>query len=276
FEPLVARQVVRARQSELQATRNDSVLAVAEAYFNVQQARGELAGAEDSAKRAADLARRTETLAGGVVQPAESARAQAELARRRQVVSAARERWRTTSATLVCVLRLDPTTLVEPLEPPHLQVTLISPEQPIDELIPIALTNRPELASQQALVLATLQRLRQERLRPLVPSVLIRGNATNPAGTLAGGAFGGGRDTSVNDFAARGDFDVQLVWEFQNLGLGNRARVSERRAEHQLSVIELFRVEDRVAEEVAQTLAQAQSAAERVTDAENGVRSAID
>src|SRR5262245_52646718 len=40
FEPLAARQVVRARDADLQAARNDSFLAVAEAYFNVQQARG--------------------------------------------------------------------------------------------------------------------------------------------------------------------------------------------------------------------------------------------
>jgi hypothetical protein len=36
--------------------------------------------------------------------------------------------------------------------------------------------------------------LRQERLRPLIPSVLLRGASTNPAGTLAGGVFGGGRN----------------------------------------------------------------------------------
>src|SRR5579883_915434 len=46
FAPLAARQVARAQAAEVQTARNDSLLAVAEAYFNVQQARGELAGAE--------------------------------------------------------------------------------------------------------------------------------------------------------------------------------------------------------------------------------------
>jgi hypothetical protein len=63
FAPLAARQVVAARQAGVQAAANDSLLAVAEAYFTVQQARGELAGAEDAARRAADLARRAEQLA---------------------------------------------------------------------------------------------------------------------------------------------------------------------------------------------------------------------
>ncbi len=143
------------------------------------------------------------------------------------------------------------------MEPPHLQVTLVPLEQPLDALIPIALTRRPELASQQALVQATLQRLKAERLRPLIPSLLLRGAATNPGGTLAGGLFGGGINDRLGDFSARGDFDVQVLWELQNLGLGNWAKVKEKRAENQAAVVELFRVQDRIAAEVAQAYAQA-------------------
>ncbi len=38
FEPLAARQVLRARDSGLQTARNDALLATADAYFDVQQA----------------------------------------------------------------------------------------------------------------------------------------------------------------------------------------------------------------------------------------------
>src|SRR5205823_2339677 len=102
---------------------------------------------------------------------------------------------------------------------------LVDIKQSPDELIPMALTGRPELSSAQAIVQATLQRLKAERLRPLIPSILLRGTATNPAGTLAGGVFGGGRNDRLGDFSGRGDFDVQVLWEFQNLGFGNLARV---------------------------------------------------
>src|SRR5207248_9840740 len=189
---------------------------VAEAYFNVQRARGELAGEEDAAQKAADLVRRLEPLVR-FASPAEVNRARAELFRRRQLVTAARERWRTASAELARLLRLDASALVEPLEPPHLRVTLIPPDRPVDELIPVALTGRPELATQQALVQATLQRLRQERLRPLIPSVWLRGTSTPAVGTLAGGAFGGGINGRIGDFSARSDFDIQLLWELKNL-----------------------------------------------------------
>ncbi|MBL8795857.1 MAG: TolC family protein [Planctomycetia bacterium] len=276
FEPLAARQVVNARHAALQAASNDTALTVAESYFGVQQARGELAGAEDALRRAEEVVRRADKLAPDLVPKLEAARARTELARRRQWLQVARERWRVSSAELARLLRLDATVLVEPIEPPFLQVSLVSPGCPVDDLIAQALTARPELAAQQALVQATLKRLREEKLRPLVPSVLLRGAATNPAGTLSSGAFGGGRNDRIADGSFRNSLDLQLIWEFQNLGLGNRARINERRAELEISTLELFRTQDRVAAEVVQAHAQVQSAAARVGEAESGLRDAVE
>ena len=276
YAPLIAKQVVRARQADVQTARNDSLLAVAEGYFNVQQARGELAGALDARRRAEEVVGRAEKLVpGGRIPAVEVNRVKTELSRRRQAAEAAAERWQTASADLVRLLRLDPGVLVEPAEPPQLRIDLIDSNRPVDELIPIALTNRPELASQQALVEATLARLRQEKIRPLVPSVLLRGNATNPAGTLSSGYFGGGVNSNLSNFGARNSMDLQLVWEFQNLGFGNRAAVRERQAESQVAVLEVFRTQDRVAAEVVQALAQSKRAASRARDAEEGVRNAV-
>src|SRR5262245_10822624 len=87
FGPLAARQVLRSREASLQAARNDSLEAVAEAYFNVQQARGELAGAVDVARRAAEVVQLAEEeRKKGRVPPVEVVRARTELDRRRQVV----------------------------------------------------------------------------------------------------------------------------------------------------------------------------------------------
>jgi outer membrane protein TolC len=277
FAPLAARQVLRARQATLQTARNDSLLAVAEAYFNVQQARGDLAGAEEVARRSEDLVRRTrELLPGGVIPELEVVRARTQADRSRQAVRSAYERWRLASADLVRTLRLDPAAVVEPLEPPQLRVTLVPTDQPVDDLIRLGLTNRPELATQQALVQATLERLRQERLRPLIPSILLRGASTPVTGTLAGGLFGGGENGDLGHFGARLDCDLQVLWKLDNLGFGNQALVRQRRAENQLAVLELFRTQDRVAAEVAQAHAQAQSAAARLGDAEAEVRDAVE
>jgi outer membrane protein TolC len=145
----------------------------------------------------------------------------------------------------------------------------------VDELIQVGLMTRPELATQQALVQATLQRLRQEKLRPLVPSLLLRGSSTPVTGTLVGGYFGGGTNGSIANFSARQDWDIQLLWELRNLGITNLSLVKQRRAENQLALLELFRTQDRIAAEVHQAYAQAQSAAARVRDAEIGLRAAL-
>jgi outer membrane protein TolC len=276
FEPLAARQIVRSRQADLQTTRNDNLEAVAETYFNVQQARAELAGAMDAARRADELVVSTKELAKDLAAPVDLVRARSEQAKRHQVADQARERWRTASATLARLLRLEPSALVEPLEPPHLRVTLVPPESAVIDLVSIALTNRPELASQQALVEATLTRLRQERLRPFIPSVVLRGASTNPAGTLAAGVFGAGRNDSLNNFSARSDFDIQLLWELRNLGLDNIKRADERRSEWQTAMLDDVRLQERVAEEVVQAHAQVRSAVTRVQDAERGVKDAVE
>jgi len=276
FAPLVARQTVRARQAEAQAAANDTLVAVGDAYFGVQQARGELAGAHDAVRRTEELVRRIRQLATGLVPALETTRAETELARRQQAELLARERWRTASAELLRVLRLDPAAQVEPAEPPQLRVNLVDLSRSVDDLIVMGLTNRPELASRQAQVQATIAALGQEKVRPLVPSVLIRGWSTPVTGTLAVGVFGGGQNGHLDNIGYRGDIDLQLLWQLDNLGLGNRGRVHQREAENRLALIELFRIQDRVAAEVSTSYAQAQLAAKRVEIAERGVPLALD
>jgi outer membrane protein TolC len=275
FAPLAARQQLRARQSDRQAASNDTLTVVSDAYFTVQQARGELAGAIETTKRMEELVRRTRTLAPALVPELEIDRAEAELSRRQQADFLARERWKVASAELLRILRLDPYAQVEPVEPPQLRVDLIDPNKSLDELIPIALTSRPELESQQAQVQLTLTLLRQERLRPLIPSILLRGSSTPVTGTLAAGYFGGGPNDTVGNGGLRSDLDLQILWQFNNLGFGNRALVHQREAENRLAILDLFRIQDRVAAEVAQAHAQAQLSARRVAVAQHGVQSAL-
>jgi outer membrane protein TolC len=227
-------------------------------------------------KHAAELARRAAELAKGLAPPPEESRAKVELARRRQVVMATQERWRVASAELARLLRLDPTAVVEPIEPPFLPITVIDATVTLDGLIPIALTTRPELSANQAVVQATLARLKQEKIRPLVPSLALRSVSTNPSGSLGYGTFGGGTNNQLGDFSGRFDIDLQLLWEFQSLGFGNRARVNERRAEHEIATLDLFRTQDRIAAEVAAAFAAVRSAAERLNQSEPALREAVD
>ncbi len=272
FRPLAARQELAAREFDLQSARNDALLTVAVAYFDVQQARGILAGTVDSVSKAEMLVKKTSGLAKGLVPEIEVDRVRSLLLELQQQVAFARANWRISSARLTRVLRLNPSAVVVPLEPPHLQVTLISPERVVDELVPIGLTNRPELASQRALVQATLERLRQERVRPLVPSLVLDGR-NGPYGALEGGVFGGGPD-GTHTSGGRFDMDVGVVWTLNNLGAGNRSLVRQRAAEQQKACIELFNIQDQVAQEVVQAHAQLEATAAQIDDATTAVKEA--
>jgi outer membrane protein TolC len=276
FAPLAARQVLEARRIDVQVARNDALLSVAQAYFNVQRARGQLAGAEDIVNKGIALAEKVKGLKLGLVAPTDVNRARALLAHLEETVDLDREAWRTSSADLTQVLRLDPAATVVPLEPPDLRVMIIPPETPVDALIPIGLTNRPELASQQALVQAALVRIRQERIRPLVPSLLLEGSpgASGPGGYFMGGVFASGASGQGNPPQGRDDVSVGLVWGLDNLGFGNLALVRSRQAERQHLLVELFRIQDQVAGDVARADAQLRSAAARIGKAETGLSEA--
>jgi outer membrane protein TolC len=275
YAPLAARQVVRARQADVQAARNDTTLAVAEAYFAVQQARGEVAGSIESLRRAEELVKITEKVAPVIAPAVEINRAKTEVARRRQAVEAAYERWQVASADLTRILRLEPGTLVEPAEEPALVVELIDSSATADDLIPIGLTYRPELDSDQALIQAALARVRQEKVRPLVPTVAVRGVGSQVPG-LAGGYFGGGRNDFVGNFGGRFSLDLQAVWEIQNLGLGNRAAIRERQAEQRQALLQLLKTQDRVTAEIVQALARSRRSTNRLKAAEEGVANAVE
>jgi outer membrane protein TolC len=275
FAPLAQRQVLKSQQAFQQAAQNDTMLAVAEVYFQVQQARGELAGVQDVRTKMEDVVRRIAQLAEVLVPPMEKRRAEAQFARLDQAVFQAQERWRVASAELNRLLRLDPTTVVAPLEPPHLQITLIDAKADVDALIRTGLTNRPELRAHQALVQAAIKQLQKERLRPLLPSVLLRGASTGVFGTLGLGVFGGGVGSNLNNWGLREDYDLQVLWELQSLGLANRALVKQRQSDHRLALLELFRTQDRIAAEVAQTYSQVEMAAKRLQAAERETKAAF-
>jgi len=269
---LATRQIVAGRQQSVRAANNDTLLSVAESYFTVQQARGELVGIIDSINHDEELLRRVEKLAPGLVPPLEVTRTRTDLARRRQLRYVAENRWRAASADLIRVLNLDPLVLVEPLEPPEVRVSLFDDHQSIDDLMAIAIATRPELAAQRAFVQASYERIRQERMRPVVPNVLVRGFSAPVSGTLGAGYFGGGINNNMGNFGGRMDFDVQAIWQLQNLGFGTQAVIREREAGNRAAAVELARVRNAVAAEVVQSVALLPTSASRTQETEIELR----
>jgi len=275
FEPLAARQVLDSRRLDIQAAKNDALLATANAYFDVHQYRGQYAGARDVVERGQKLVEQVEHLSQDLVPAIEVNRARRLLADMRQKAAAAREQWRVASANLTQVLRLDPSAVVVPVEHDHLQITLIDPARSLDELVAIGVANRPEIGSNKSLIQAAEARVRREKNRPLLPLVLITGFQTPGNMMSQFGIFGTGSGSNFNIWGLREDVSLQLVWQLEGMGFGNLARIKEQRGQESDAIVKFFRSQDTVAQEVTTAQARLQSAAVRVVEAERSLREAI-
>jgi hypothetical protein len=119
-----------------------------------------------------------------------------------------------------------------------------------------------------------LRLLRLEKMRPLMPSLLVRGFSTPVVGTLGVAYFGGGQNSSLDNFGIRQDWDMQASWTLQNFGFGNRAMIHQREADKHVALTELLRIQDRVAAEVVQAYSLAQTAEARIHEAEGELKDA--
>jgi outer membrane protein TolC len=274
YQPLAARQVLNAQHLNIQTAKNDALLQTADAYFRVHQSRGMYAGSLYCVERGHDLVARIRQLSEELVPRVEVERARNLLADLEQQAVMARQEWRVHSADLTEVLRLDPRAVVVPLEHDHTQVTLIDPGRCLDDLMPIALTNRPEIAANQALVQAAEVGIRMEKARPFIPNVLLNGFQT-PYEMLQAGIFGLGPNSSLNQWRGRFDFSIQPLWQLDNLGVGNLAEIKAARGRESLAVVEFYKRQDMVAADVTRALARVQSAAARILQADRALRTGI-
>ena len=115
------------------------------------------------------------------------------------------------SARLAELVNLDPSAGLRTPGGPVQPAALIDDTADLEPLIQRAVTARPEVYARAAQVHEAQVRVRQERVRPFLPTLI--------AGFSAGG-FGGGSDQSpanYNTYQARTDFDVAAVWNVQNL-----------------------------------------------------------
>src|SRR5262249_40294546 len=138
------------------------------------------------------------------------------------------------------LLLLEPTVDLIPAEAQVLPIELVPAGAPLDELIGIGLMNRPELAEARALVAAALARWREDRTRPLIPSIQM---------AYYGAQFGGGTP-AFHDYGWRNDFMVQANWELRNAGLGNLFEARIGRARYNEANLHVTEVQAQVAAEV--------------------------
>ena len=275
FEPLAQRQTTRAQRANVQTATNDTLTSLAVTYFDVVEARADLAGIDDVVRRMRELTSKTESLAPDLIPDLEVARVKAALASAEEVREIARQRWRVAGAEAARVARLKPTVLVTPIESPQLRITLIPPERRPEELVLLAVQTRPEMTVNEALVQSARHRVHQEKARPFLPIFLVRGAGTQVPYPMGFGVFGGGNGGTLTNYNVRSDFDLEAIWQAGNLGFGNVALINQRKEERELARVQALKVRDIIAKEVTQTWADLRAAHRRISLADLELRQAI-
>jgi outer membrane protein TolC len=269
FEPLAARQRVAAARSNAQATENDILMDVAVLHLELIGNQSLLAADRLSETQGYEIARITEAYsAAGQGRKADADRAQAEWRYLRADVQKAEESIGVTVARLANRLNLDPSVRVRAVSGPLSPLNLIALDTPPEDLIQVAIQNRPDLAARAAEIGEAEAHKCQEIARPLLPTLWVG---------FSGGAFGGGSNLVpplVGNFAGRTDFDVRLWWTLLDLGAGNLALIRQRDAQLGQAVATRARTLNRVREEVMSSLADAKSAQNEIEMARRALLSA--
>jgi len=250
LEPLAARQRTQVRRFDAGATFNSILLQVCTSYVELMAAEARLEVLEVSRLDAGEAARVTSEFARvGQGRQADADRMNTEATLLDSQVQRAREQVAIAAAELARLLNLDPSTRLETVGGPIPILELVDPRISLDELIANALGQRPELAARAAQVAESQTRVRQERLRPWLPTISV---------AFSGGGFGGGSNFSnptFGNFRGRTDFDAMAFWTVQNLGAGNGALWSGRRAQAGESLAARVRAVNLVRREVAEAYA---------------------
>jgi outer membrane protein TolC len=271
FQPLVARQNRAAVGAGAAANRLTVLVDVASAYLEWLRARVENRVTVAALQRAIELATLTRSYAdAGEGLPADAALAGVQPLLLEQRRAQAEERSENAAAELARLLHLDDGVQLAPREDELPNVELFDGGEDLGELARRAVEQRPETDQLDALVAAAEHDLTAQRYGWFIPSVALG---------YSNGSFGGGPGSLVANTGHRDDLSLQVYWQFDALGLGNRAKIDEKRAQLRRSQLERDKLADAIGAEVRRAFARLKSLREQrsfASDAVERARSAFD
>jgi outer membrane protein TolC len=247
LEPRATMFAVSGRQADAQATSNTILLEVTQRYYDLFGAEARLLALRQSEEDFAKIIKFTTDFAKTKWgRKADDERARAEGLLLQAAAERLEEEIGVAAAELARLIRLDPAQRLCVATTPEPMVELIDPRADVQQLVQLALANRPELAARSADLAVVQTRWWKEKIRPFLPTVF--------AGFSAGG-FGGGSNLVASSFGPwsdRTDFDVSAVWTLQNFGFGNRAIQRRLEAEVNQANADRLRTVDAIATEVSE------------------------
>ncbi|HLF10926.1 MAG TPA: TolC family protein, partial [Gammaproteobacteria bacterium] len=184
----------------------------------------------------------------GLPADAEMAAVQPLLWEQRRLATA--ERTEAATADLARLLHLDLNVQLEPVEDAIPTVEIFTADEDLEQLVARALNDRPETEQLDALLGAAQDEITAQRYGLFIPNVTLN---------YSSGDFGGAPGSQVANTGHRDDLTLLLYWQFDNFGLGNRARTVEKRARFRQIGLERDKLRDAIVAEVRQGYARVQS-----------------
>jgi outer membrane protein TolC len=265
-QPRIASHQAASRRFNATAARNDVLRDAAVAYWELVRAEHGLAISQDVFRQTEDLLNLTrESATAGQGLQSDYQRMAVEAIIRRDELLSAQEAIQVASARLAQLLHADSGLLLSSGEPLLLPLELTSEQSAPAELVATGLMRRPELAEQRHLVSEAVERLRREKMAPLVPSVLLG---------MSYGGLGGGLGGSIVNTNDRWDADAMAFWELRNLGFGERAARNEQASAVRQNQLRRLALLDLVAREVTESHAQVLQRKQRIANAQTAIDAA--
>ncbi|HZW30488.1 MAG TPA: TolC family protein [Isosphaeraceae bacterium] len=264
---LATKQVVRQREFETVAVRNQMFLLVTSAYSELLRAEGRRAASIQARDEAKEIARLTAAYArAGQGRVADANRAATVLATWESRIQATEAEVLTASARLCQLLNLDPSIRLHPTDAVVVPQPIVPDPIPLCELIALGLLRRPELAAQRAAIEAAFLTLGGAKVLPFSPNFWL--------GFSAGG-FGGGSNLVrpiFGGFGGREDLDVIAFWTIQNLGLGNVALINVADARLKINQFQQVELLNLVRADIAEAYARTHARYAQIGTYEEAVR----
>jgi outer membrane protein TolC len=273
FAPRIARDLIAAEQARVRIVRDDVQLDVALTYLDLLRAYGALAVNAETIDKATQMVRYAEDAerAGLGKTTADANRARTELEIRRQERLDLEGQAAVVAARLAQLLLLEPSVDLVPADRKVVPITLVPTDPSLEDLIAVGLMNRPEMAESRALVAAALTRWRQDRRRPLLPTLSV---------VYYNAQFGGGSDIAnspaIHNMGGRDDFMAQAAWELKGAGLGDYARARESRSRYNEATLHVIESQAMVAAQITGAAKVARVRQQSLESAQEAVRQAED
>ncbi len=266
FKSLEAHQLTKAARHGVDAQQQETILAAARSYFDLAAAHEAVGVAREALRASTDYAAEIErAVNAGIAFKGDALRVKVQQQRDEIALRRAEENVRLASARLVQILHLDPIIELMPRDPSVVPFSIVSPKEPLGDLVSQALAMRPETQQSAAFLSAAQQAKNGAIYGPLIPSV---------GGQAFFGELGGGKDSETGHFGGSEDYVALLNWRVGPGGLFDFGNIHGRQARLRGAALTADKVIDQVANEVITSQTRVQSLADQIATAKQSLSDA--